>query len=649
MKRVYFILLMTVLCAFSVEAQVAIGASEPKRGTILDLNPGGKPNRTRGGLLLSNVKLEKRTHIPGGNEFIGIANEQDVNQELAGMVVWNTNVTKVDFPDGAGAYVWDGDNWIYLRKGSGGGNGGGSGGGGSGGGGEADSLPKVIITYTVYCGGVTFTITRPATGWTDAEWNMLNPANSNVFALLSGNLVTGTWKKESSTSYSYTIVNPSTVSQTATITVAGVINNKTIETETKSVSVPGNSGIGNSNFKISGIDCFDVRQTGDLTGRIQADFTKTYDYVLSGAPPSGAYISVVDWSYTNPMDAVESFTPSNAGGSHKVTVKFSQSLLTKLAGNKAGISVVITATVLVKGSQSCSGGEIYTVSFPISIRDADCCGTAVDYEGHIYTAKRFGTQCWMTQNLRSVLDNKGNLIDPSNGTSWIDFITMNPGLHQDGGLKGRTAIIMKWDYANKKIKYDLGDLVSTSYATPAYYENGNKVTLSLEEYANKFGFLYTSQTVVNNSNICPDGWRVPSREEVNILSAYLGTDASKKIRANNFKYNAQNRNSPTSYLLWDGYDPGHPNNSGFNLLPIGLIDKDSNLNLNRSAYFNLYGGFWTRTRVSELDPYIKAHLVQEPSRSYINGSYSTGGAKGGIQFGVPQGIHGTDFPVRCLK
>jgi hypothetical protein len=73
----------------------------PTAGALLDLNRGAT-----GGLLLSNVALPNLSVIPA-NTFVNISTEQDTNQELVGMIVYNTDATT-----GIGIYVWDGDDWI---------------------------------------------------------------------------------------------------------------------------------------------------------------------------------------------------------------------------------------------------------------------------------------------------------------------------------------------------------------------------------------------------------------------------------------------------------------------------------------------------------------------------------------------------------
>ncbi|MDR2087402.1 MAG: fibrobacter succinogenes major paralogous domain-containing protein [Dysgonamonadaceae bacterium] len=61
---------------------------------------------TTGGLVLSNVDLTDLSVIPA-NTFVNISTQQDTNQELAGMIVYNTNAAT-----GVGVHFWDGEDWI---------------------------------------------------------------------------------------------------------------------------------------------------------------------------------------------------------------------------------------------------------------------------------------------------------------------------------------------------------------------------------------------------------------------------------------------------------------------------------------------------------------------------------------------------------
>jgi hypothetical protein len=71
---------------------------------LLDLNSGAK-----GGLLLSNVNITNLDSIPAGTGYFPGVNTlalRDVNPELRGAIVYNTNETT-----GAGVYVWNGKWW----------------------------------------------------------------------------------------------------------------------------------------------------------------------------------------------------------------------------------------------------------------------------------------------------------------------------------------------------------------------------------------------------------------------------------------------------------------------------------------------------------------------------------------------------------
>ncbi|MDR3262603.1 MAG: Ig-like domain-containing protein, partial [Tannerella sp.] len=108
------LVLVSLLGANNLQSQVTIGGNtEPASGAILDLN-----STSRGGLLLSNVKITSLDSIPaainadGTDVFPGLdpANlaGRDVNLPLAGMIVYNTNEA---LATGVGIYLWDGEKW----------------------------------------------------------------------------------------------------------------------------------------------------------------------------------------------------------------------------------------------------------------------------------------------------------------------------------------------------------------------------------------------------------------------------------------------------------------------------------------------------------------------------------------------------------
>jgi hypothetical protein len=103
--KLFFFLAAAFFACISSYAQVTIGSLDaPRTGALLDLNSGAK-----GGLLLSNVNITNLDSIPAGTGYFPGVNTpalRDVNPELRGAIVYNTNETT-----GAGVYVWNGKRW----------------------------------------------------------------------------------------------------------------------------------------------------------------------------------------------------------------------------------------------------------------------------------------------------------------------------------------------------------------------------------------------------------------------------------------------------------------------------------------------------------------------------------------------------------
>lgn len=92
-----------------------------------------------------------------------------------------------------------------------------------------------------------------------------------------------------------------------------------------------------------------------------------------------------------------------------------------------------------------------------------------------------------------------------------------------------------------------------------------------------YGKLYNGYAVNDSRNICPVGFRVPSRSDFNTLNSYLGTNAGGKLKEAGLTHWASPNTSAT-------------NSSGFTGLPGGYMgDAGSSSNI------NLQGYFWTST------------------------------------------------------
>ncbi|MDR0864579.1 MAG: fibrobacter succinogenes major paralogous domain-containing protein [Candidatus Symbiothrix sp.] len=474
-KNLFLLLAFIILGATNGNAQVRIGDSgDPTAGAILDLN---NTSGYKGGLLVSNVELTvlddvTNLTLPGSKA------------DLKGLVVYNTNDS---FADGAGLYVWDGSNWNKL-------------------GAPAVHLEAVTITTLgtgeTFCGGVTFKLTKPAS-WSAEDWAGLSI--DNVTATLAGVDYPGTLTFNAVDDSYYYAITAAAVSQAAILTVDGTIGASILTESTKTVTVNLNT---DSSFAVGGENCFDIKRSSDTDPdwdqRVQADFTKTYEYGLSGTVGSGFTITSVTWSYTNPEDAVETFTPatfSTTPASNKVTVKYNpDNLIGNTNIDATGIQVVITATIVATSTGACPTA-VYTVSRTVTIHDADCCSSVTDAEGNFYYAHQFGDAgCWMTQNLRSKYTMQG---------STKQTIT--------AGTNSSNANVALYYYPNAKLTtYNNNPTYGLLY-TWAAANIGTSATEASDAFS---GIASTRQ------GICPTGWHLPSDYEWNQLEKEIATNPS---------------------------------------------------------------------------------------------------------------------------
>ncbi|HPB26320.1 MAG TPA: fibrobacter succinogenes major paralogous domain-containing protein [Bacteroidales bacterium] len=162
------------------------------------------------------------------------------------------------------------------------------------------------------------------------------------------------------------------------------------------------------------------------------------------------------------------------------------------------------------------------------------CGisTVKDYEGNVYNTVKIGNQCWLKENLRSTKYNDGATIpNVTDGTTWANL------------------------------------------TTPAYcwYDN-NYAT-----YGSVYGALYNWYTV-DTEKLCPIGWHVPSIDEWEQLTDYLGGDSV-----------AGGKLKETGNTHWISPNTGATNESGFTALPGGYRYSNSGIFL----YLGEVCAFWS--------------------------------------------------------
>lgn len=102
------------------------------------------------------------------------------------------------------------------------------------------------------------------------------------------------------------------------------------------------------------------------------------------------------------------------------------------------------------------------------------------------------------------------------------------------------------------------------------YDHGKPLCLSPNNVSNggDSGLLYNYQVVEDSRNIAPEGWRIPTKEDWNILITFLGGyyDSIDKMKSN---------------YDWKSGLNGI-NSSGFNALPTGFLYCDMMINLHHS-------------------------------------------------------------------
>jgi uncharacterized protein (TIGR02145 family) len=152
--------------------------------------------------------------------------------------------------------------------------------------------------------------------------------------------------------------------------------------------------------------------------------------------------------------------------------------------------------------------------------------TVIDIDGNIYHIVTIGTQLWMVENLKTTRYRDGNTI--ANITDNITWATQTEGAY-------------------------------------CWYNN---------DIANKdtYGALYNWLAVMDNRNLCPEGWHIPSDTEWKTLEVFegmtqaqadgtglRGTDQGTRLKSN---------------TGWNNNGNG-TNTSGFSALPGGLRDSNT--------------------------------------------------------------------------
>jgi uncharacterized protein (TIGR02145 family) len=176
-------------------------------------------------------------------------------------------------------------------------------------------------------------------------------------------------------------------------------------------------------------------------------------------------------------------------------------------------------------------------------------GEIRDGDGNIYTTVTIGSQVWLKENLRTTKYKDGTTIPHVTGDAWETLLT------------------------------------------PAYCWFGD-----VEANKDIYGGLY-NLFAVKTDKLCPNGFHVPSRGDLLILTDFLGADAGGRMK---------------SMTMWSVPNEGASNSSGFTALPGGM---------RTSAFIHngMYAYYWTSTLYNTNSGYFVTlsydnALVQEDHR-----------------------------------
>jgi uncharacterized protein (TIGR02145 family) len=246
------------------------------------------------------------------------------------------------------------------------------------------------------------------------------------------------------------------------------------------------------------------------------------------------------------------------------------------------VSIIYATTMTVHTSSGDVDFEISEIT-SITFEDGGGTGTVTDIDGNVYQTLVIGDQEWMVENLKVTHYRNG---DP------IPNVTDND----------------EWANANNG----------------AYCVYANN-----ESNVDTYGYLYNWYAVDDERGLAPEGWHVPTDDEIKQLEMYLGMSQSE---ADDIDYRGTNQGSQLAgnAALWsDGGLENDPEfgSSGFDFLPGGYRSIGS------GSFDTLgnYGNFWSAIEYSPDNAWLR---MLNYNNTQVGRNY------GGKHFG---------FSVRCVR
>jgi uncharacterized protein (TIGR02145 family) len=194
-------------------------------------------------------------------------------------------------------------------------------------------------------------------------------------------------------------------------------------------------------------------------------------------------------------------------------------------------------------------------------------GTMTDQEGNVYKTVVIGAQEWMAENLNTSIYRNGEPIATNLPQSeWF----------QD--------TIGSWLYYNNDLSYEC-----------------------------PYGKLYNWYAVVNENNLCPSGWHVPTDAELNTLVTFF--DPNGMGYPNNAGGPLKSTGTfQTATVLWQLPNTGAANSSGFSAIPGGQKNPNGGF-----AYIGQYFNIWTSTEwdINSVDAWMRWMYFDSNSAGHL--------------------------------
>ncbi|MCH8495569.1 MAG: fibrobacter succinogenes major paralogous domain-containing protein [Balneolales bacterium] len=211
-----------------------------------------------------------------------------------------------------------------------------------------------------------------------------------------------------------------------------------------------------------------------------------------------------------------------------------------------------------------------------------------DIDGNVYGTVLIGNQEWMSENLK--------VTRMSDGRELVKDNTLNSTAASD----------------------------TTAYAV--YQVNISDVANNDSLVSSHYGFLYNYHVATDEVGICPEGWRVPSREDWVVLTDYLkdrgqknevvnSSGAGNALKSNQVLSREQSATEWTSSDIPGWFtDETHTGRNlyGFNGLPGGMYRSSG------SEGLGMYGAWWDSSPIA-------GGVAVYRTLNYNSGSLTTSG------------------------